>query len=106
MTLSLAKCQAMLPLDMAKASEIVQDSYHYLLESAGNVEKTCLRERVLDVLHNPAPSFLSILDEKDKIDMKAQHLFVGSFWYKDLIFIFCQDQYRCCFLKTACHIFA
>lgn len=70
MTLSLAKCQAMLPLDMAKASAIVQDSYHYLLETAEKIEKEYLRQRVVEVLHNPAPSFLSALDERDKASIR------------------------------------
>ena len=70
MTFSLAKCQAMLPLDMAKASNVVQDSYLYLLETAGQIESDCLRHRIIQVLRNPAPRFLSVLDEQAKADIR------------------------------------
>ncbi|CUH95060.1 hypothetical protein P22_1129 [Propionispora sp. 2/2-37] len=46
------------PLEMAAGSPLVAESYSFLLESANEITDSLLREKVLQVLENPAPSFM------------------------------------------------
>lgn len=49
---------SMTPLDMARTSPVVQTAYNYLLQVAGQITEPAMRQKVLQVLDNPAPSFL------------------------------------------------
>lgn len=53
---TLDRCLAMSPLEMAQKSEIVQNAYHFLIATAREIQDGSLRETVLSILDNPAPT--------------------------------------------------
>jgi hypothetical protein len=51
---------------MAEASGPVMNSWRYLLDTVGTIKSPVLRKGVLDILNNPAPTFVKGLDARDK----------------------------------------
>ncbi len=55
---SLDQCLKLSPLEMAKKSNLVQSAYCYITETCGEIKNQVLRDQVLQVIHNPAPTFM------------------------------------------------
>ncbi|HML87433.1 MAG TPA: hypothetical protein PKA28_03205 [Methylomusa anaerophila] len=56
----------MTPLDVARKSATIRTSYSYLVRTADEITDQDLRQKVLQVLENPAPTFLTQYDEAEK----------------------------------------
>lgn len=81
------------PLEMAAGSPLVAGSYSFLLESANEITDSLLRDQVLQVLENPAPSFMQqaqdpagaavlwdkVADRADKQASSLEDLFAPCF---------------------------
>jgi len=48
----------MTPLEMVKKSNLVQSAYNYITGICGEIKNPLLRDRVLQAIHNPAPTFM------------------------------------------------
>ncbi|MTJ81694.1 MAG: metal-dependent phosphohydrolase [Telmatospirillum sp.] len=71
--LTLAQCQAMGPVEMAKSSRIVTEAYDFIQSAAGGIASPELRRTVLDVLRSPAPSILNrFRSDADKEEIRRQ----------------------------------
>jgi hypothetical protein len=58
---TLDQCMGMSPENMAKGSKLVMDSWDYLLITAATIDNPAIRKTVLDILNNPAPTFMGNL---------------------------------------------
>jgi hypothetical protein len=56
--LSLSEVTEMPEVEMARRSRMVQDSYSFLLEQSATIRDLKIRDTVLGVLQNPAPTFM------------------------------------------------
>jgi hypothetical protein len=54
----LDQCLKLTPLEMAKKSNLVQSAYRYITGICGEIKNQVLRDQVLQVIHNPAPTFM------------------------------------------------
>lgn len=52
-------CLKMNPLEMAQKSEIVQESFKYIIATVNEIQDSALREAVLGIVNNPAPTVMS-----------------------------------------------
>ncbi|MDR3439573.1 hypothetical protein [Telmatospirillum sp.] len=57
--LTLAQCQQLSPLDMAKSSQTAVAAYQFLQKSAEEIENPGLRQAVSQILQNPVPTVLA-----------------------------------------------
>ncbi len=64
-TISLDECVSMNPVEMAEASGEVMSSWDYLNNTANEIQEPFIRATVLDLINNPAPTFLKSLDRKE-----------------------------------------
>ncbi|HEY3425829.1 MAG TPA: twin-arginine translocation signal domain-containing protein [Negativicutes bacterium] len=55
---SLAQCLRMTPVEMAEQSNLVQSAYHYITGICGEIKNQDLKGKVLQVIQNPAPTFM------------------------------------------------
>ena len=58
---TLDQCISMSPEDMAKGSKLVMDSWDYLRVTAATINDPAIRQTVLEILDNPAPTFMNNL---------------------------------------------
>jgi hypothetical protein len=71
--LTLAQCQQLSPLDMAKSSRLAVAAYQFLQKSAREIENTKLRQMVTSSLQNPAPTILErYRSDADKQKVRQQ----------------------------------
>jgi len=52
------QCLNLTPLQMAQKSNMVQSAYSYITGISGEIKNQVLRDQVLQVIHNPAPTFM------------------------------------------------
>ncbi|SMC23666.1 hypothetical protein SAMN02746041_01798 [Desulfacinum hydrothermale DSM 13146] len=72
-TITLEECLALSPLEMAKRSEIVMQSWDFLRQAVSEIRNDSLRQAVFQILNNPAPTFTEALSsEKDRKEVYAQ----------------------------------
>lgn len=73
---SVKRITAMSPKEMAEASGAVMTAWHNLLDHAATIRNPSVRKSVLQILDNPAPSFMSRIktDERKEIyqELKAK----------------------------------
>jgi hypothetical protein len=62
--ISLAECQAMSPIEMARSSVMVQNAWKSLQEEIASVENPSLRALIADIYGDPTPRLTHALDEK------------------------------------------
>ena len=58
---SLDQCLSMGPDEMARGSKLVMDSWDYLRVTASTIDNPGIRKTVLEILENPAPTFMGNL---------------------------------------------
>lgn len=63
-TVSYEECLEMDALAIADNSQLVTDSYHYLINTAQGIKNKAIKKKVLEVLHNPAPTFAGDLQDR------------------------------------------
>lgn len=56
----LEQCLALTPLEMSKQSMLVQSAYRYITETCDKIKNPTLRGQVLQIIQNPAPTFMEI----------------------------------------------
>lgn len=56
----LDQCLALTPLEMAEKSPLIQSAYHYITGICGEIKNATLRGQVLQIIHNPAPTFMEL----------------------------------------------
>jgi len=71
---NLDHCLNLTPLEMAKKSNLVQSAYSYITGICGEIKNPVLRDRVLQVIHNPAPTFMEGYTTHDARKMLWQKL--------------------------------
>ena len=73
-TISFSECLEMGPVEMAKRSKVVMDSWAYLQKTATSIEKPEVRKIVQEILENPAPTFTARLREPEVKSTVGQQL--------------------------------
>jgi hypothetical protein len=76
---SLDQCLNLTPLEMAKKSNLVQSAYSYITGICGEIRNQILRDRVLQVIHNPAPTFMAGYSTSDARRMLWQKLVAAKY---------------------------
>jgi hypothetical protein len=71
---SLSDCLEMGPVEMAKQSKAIMDSWAYLQKEAASIENMAVRKIVLEILDNPAPAFSARLADPAIKSMVRQQL--------------------------------
>jgi hypothetical protein len=75
----LEQCLSLTPLQMAKKSNLVQASYDYITGICGEITNQVLRDRVLQVIHNPAPTFMQRYTTSDARKILWQKLVAAKY---------------------------
>ncbi|MCC5468279.1 twin-arginine translocation signal domain-containing protein [Pelosinus baikalensis] len=75
----LEQCLSLTPLQMAKKSNLVQASYDYITGICGEITNQVLRDRVLQVIHNPAPTFMQRYTTSDAQKILWQKLVAAKY---------------------------
>lgn len=61
---SLDTCLTLSPQEMAERSELVQQAYQYLLHTVQSIQDNDLRQQVLNIIDNPAPTVMQRYPEE------------------------------------------
>lgn len=61
---SLDTCLMLSPQEMAERSELVQQAYQYLLHTVQSIQDNDLRQQVLNIIDNPAPTVMQRYPEE------------------------------------------
>ena len=65
--IKLDQCLEMSPEEMAKSSKLVMDSWDYLNKTVQTIENPAIKQTVMGVLDNPAPTFMeNLMDPANK----------------------------------------
>ncbi|MDR2452830.1 MAG: HD domain-containing protein [Candidatus Accumulibacter sp.] len=64
--ISLAECQAMSPIEMARSSVMVQNAWKSLQEEIASIRNPSLRASIADIYGDPTPRITQALDEKTR----------------------------------------
>lgn len=64
--ISLTEAMAMSPVEMAKRSELVVNSHKYLMATVESIQDRWVRDTVMGILTNPAPTFMKQYKTADK----------------------------------------
>jgi len=75
----LDQCLNLTPLEMAKKSNLVQSAYSYITGICGEIKNQALREQVLQVIHNPAPTFMEKYATSDARRMLWEKLVAANY---------------------------
>jgi hypothetical protein len=77
-TVSLPQCLDMSPEEMAEHSELVMDSWKYILDNVATIKNPEIRSAVQGILRNPAPTLMSdLMDKKNRKEVYNQLLSAG-----------------------------
>jgi len=76
--ISLDQCLNLTPLEMATKSNLVQSAYRYITGICEEIKNPLLRDRVLQVIHNPAPTFMEGYTTHNARKILWQKLVVGN----------------------------
>lgn len=71
---SLSECLAMDPITMAEKSSYVKTAYEFLIKTAGEIQDLPLRRTTLEILHNPAPTLMSLYPTGTEKEVTKQRL--------------------------------
>ena len=77
--MGLEQCLDLTPLQMAERSNLVQSAYRYITEICREIRTAALRDQVLQVIDNPAPTFMERYTTSDARKILWQKLVAANY---------------------------
>lgn len=77
--ITLSQCLQLSPIEIAKKSSIVENSFNFILKSTKQISDPKLRSAVVDYLNNPAATIMELYPTDDKKEAVKQKLVAADY---------------------------
>lgn len=77
--ITLSQCLQLSPIEIAKKSSIVENSFNFILKSTKQISDPKLRSAVVDYLNNPAATIMELYPTDDKKEAVKQKLVAAGY---------------------------